>query len=188
MVNLVTSSALPLQELFHAYLYAHRHFSPLPNGSLPRSNSQAVSRQVCDQDGDSGCDHNCSLQSSGILRRDTPEPLEHSVNSHKTIIRKTVSTIQLCPDYRIVLVEPRFEESIGFVARAMKNFGLTSLRLVKPVTDFGHNGRMRGGHAQDVLDSTTVHESLLKALDGSIFRSAQQPREHSLQQISSGGQ
>ena len=74
--------------------------------------------------------------------------------------------MHLCPDYRIVLVETRFEESIGFVARAMKNFGLTSLRLVKPVTDFGHNGRMRGGHAQDVLDSTTVHESLLKALDG----------------------
>ena len=77
------------------------------------------------------------------------------------------------------MVEPRFEESIGFVARAMKNFGLTSLRLVKPVTDFGHNGRMRGGHAQDVLDSTTVHESLPKALDGvdlSIGTTAQRAR------------
>ena len=64
------------------------------------------------------------------------------------------------------MVEPGFEESIGFVARAMKNFGLTSLRLVKPVADFGHDGRMRGGHAQDVLDSSTIHESLLDALDG----------------------
>ena len=64
------------------------------------------------------------------------------------------------------MVEPGFEESIGFVARAMKNFGLTSLRLVKPVADFGHDGRMRGGHAQDVLDSATVDDSLLEALDG----------------------
>src|SRR5207247_7809741 len=48
----------------------------------------------------------------------------------------------------------------------MKNFGLTSLRLVKPVADFGHDGRMRGGHAQDVLDSATVDDSLLEALDG----------------------
>src|SRR5438093_12113861 len=61
----------------------------------------------------------------------------------------------------------------------MKNFGLTSLRLVKPVTDFGHNGRMRGGHAQDVLDSSTIHESLLDALDGvdlSIGTTAQRAR------------
>src|SRR5207249_10470507 len=147
IVNLVTSSALPLPELFHAYLYAHRHFSPLPNGSLQRSNSQAVSRQVCDQDGASRCDHNRSLQRYWILRRDTPEPLEHSVNSHKTIIRKTVPTMHLCPDYRIVLVETRFEESIGFVARAMKNFGLTSLRLVKPVTDLDRKStRLNSSH------------------------------------------
>jgi len=64
------------------------------------------------------------------------------------------------------LVEPAFEESIGLVARAMKNFGLRSLRLVKPVVDLGHIGRMRGGHAQDVLNSITVHESLLESLDG----------------------
>jgi len=64
------------------------------------------------------------------------------------------------------LVEPAFEESIGFVARAMKNFGLRSLRLVNPVTNLGRDGRMRGGHAQDVLDSMTVHESLSESLDG----------------------
>src|SRR5437667_5763261 len=57
----------------------------------------------------------------------------------------------------------------------MKNFGLTSLRLVKPVADFGHDGRMRGGHAQDVLDSATVDDSLLEAdgVDLSIGTTAQ---------------
>jgi len=65
-----------------------------------------------------------------------------------------------------VLVEPSFEESIGFVARAMKNFGLSNLHLVNPRTVLGPSGRMRGGHAQDVLDSIVEHRSLQDALEG----------------------
>jgi tRNA/rRNA methyltransferase len=64
------------------------------------------------------------------------------------------------------MVEPCFEESIGFVARAMKNFGLSDLHLVNPAMGLGSSGRMRGGHAQDVLDSIVVHDSLSAALDG----------------------
>ena len=69
------------------------------------------------------------------------------------------------PEYSVVLVEPAFEESIGFVARSMKNFGLHELRLVNPVAMLSANGRMRAGHAQEVLDTVTVHESLSQALD-----------------------
>jgi len=69
-------------------------------------------------------------------------------------------------EFRVVLVEPSFEESIGFVARAMKNFGLSNLHLVNPKTVLGLNGRMRGGHAQDVLDSIVEHRSLKGALEG----------------------
>jgi len=69
-------------------------------------------------------------------------------------------------DLRVILVEPNFEESIGFVARAMKNFGLSNLRVVNPRTILGLNGRMRGGHAQDVLDSIVEHSSLGEALEG----------------------
>ena len=65
-----------------------------------------------------------------------------------------------------MLVEPSFEESIGFVARAMKNFGLSNLHLVNPRTVLGPSGRMRGGHAQDVLDSIVEHRSLQDALEG----------------------
>ncbi len=68
--------------------------------------------------------------------------------------------------FRIVLVEPSFEESIGFIARAMKNFGLNSLHLVNPNTELGSNGRMRGGHAQDILDRIVIDDSLSDALDG----------------------
>ena len=69
-------------------------------------------------------------------------------------------------EFRVVLVEPSFEESIGFVARAMKNFGLSNLHLVNPKTVLGPSGRMRGGHAQDVLDSIVEHSSLQDALEG----------------------
>ena len=64
------------------------------------------------------------------------------------------------------MVEPAFEESIGFVARAMKNFGLTDLHIVRPAATIGDNGRMRGGHAQDILDSIVFHDSLRESLDG----------------------
>lgn len=73
------------------------------------------------------------------------------------------------PEYRVVLVEPCFEESIGFVARAMKNFGITALHLVSPVAKLGDHGRSRGGHAQEILDSITIHESLQDAINGADF-------------------
>ncbi|HVH15175.1 MAG TPA: RNA methyltransferase [Candidatus Angelobacter sp.] len=69
-------------------------------------------------------------------------------------------------DLRVILVQPSFEESIGFVARAMKNFGLSNLHIVNPIAILGPNGRMRGGHAQDVLDSIVEHSSLEGALEG----------------------
>jgi tRNA/rRNA methyltransferase len=36
----------------------------------------------------------------------------------------------------IILVEPQLPENIGMVARAMANFGLAELRLVKPREEF----------------------------------------------------
>ena len=69
-------------------------------------------------------------------------------------------------DFRIILVEPAFEESIGYVARAMKNFGISNLSLVNPVARLGVSGRMRGGHAQDILGSLSVEASLRDALSG----------------------
>jgi tRNA/rRNA methyltransferase len=69
-------------------------------------------------------------------------------------------------DLRVILVEPSFEESIGFVARAMKNFGLSDLHVVNPKAILGPNGRMRAGHAQDVLDSIVRDRSLEEALEG----------------------
>ncbi len=66
----------------------------------------------------------------------------------------------------MILVEPSFEESIGFIARAMKNFGLTNLHIVNPIAVLGPEGRSRGGHAQDVLNSIVQNGSLKEALQG----------------------
>ena len=48
----------------------------------------------------------------------------------------------------------------------MKNFGLSNLHLVNPIATLGPNGRMRGGHAQDILDSIVEHRSLVDPLEG----------------------
>ncbi len=48
----------------------------------------------------------------------------------------------------------------------MKNFGLCNLHLVNPIAILGPEGRSRGGHAQNVLDSIVQHRSLEEALQG----------------------
>ena len=48
----------------------------------------------------------------------------------------------------------------------MKNFGLSNLHLVNPIAILGPEGRTRGGHAQDVLDSIVYNHSLDEALQG----------------------
>jgi TrmH family RNA methyltransferase len=51
---------------------------------------------------------------------------------------------------RVVLVEPKYEGNVGAVARAMKNFGVADLRLVKP-PPIGEEARRRAMHGLDVL-------------------------------------
>ncbi|NWH08216.1 MAG: RNA methyltransferase, partial [Alphaproteobacteria bacterium] len=67
----------------------------------------------------------------------------------------------------IILVEPQMAENIGAVARAMANFGLLDLRLVRP-RDGWPNARaypMAAG-ADGILDRARVYGSLAAALAG----------------------
>jgi TrmH family RNA methyltransferase len=68
------------------------------------------------------------------------------------------------PSFFVVLVETEFEESIGFVARAMKNFGLKQLRLVNSIAETSSVARSRAGHAQDIMDNIEMHSSLIHAV------------------------
>jgi tRNA/rRNA methyltransferase len=70
----------------------------------------------------------------------------------------------------IILVEPQLAENIGMVARAMANFGLHELRLVKPRDGWPTGGGLpKGAHqaasgAVHVLEKATLHESAAAAI------------------------
>jgi TrmH family RNA methyltransferase len=82
------------------------------------------------------------------------------------------------PDIDIVLVEPLYEGNVGFVARAMKNFGFSRLVLIDPCA-LGGEARACASHAADVLEqaeTTTldaVHDrsDMVVATTGALSRS-----------------
>jgi tRNA/rRNA methyltransferase len=65
----------------------------------------------------------------------------------------------------IVLVEPQLAENIGTAARAMANFGLTDLRLVKPRDGWpSDKARSAASGADHVVDRVRVFASLPEAI------------------------
>ncbi len=66
-------------------------------------------------------------------------------------------------DVSVILVEPKVEGNIGAAARAMKNFGVSDLRLVKPCY-VGDEAYKRAMHAGDVLDNARSFTNLDEAL------------------------
>jgi tRNA/rRNA methyltransferase len=65
----------------------------------------------------------------------------------------------------IILVEPQLGENIGMVARAMANFGLSELRLVKPRDGWpNEKARAAASRADHVIDNVTVFEDLASAI------------------------
>ena len=65
----------------------------------------------------------------------------------------------------IILVEPQLGENIGMVARAMANFGLSELRLVKPRDGWpNEKARAAASRADHVVDAVVVFEDLPAAV------------------------
>ncbi|GAA5094258.1 RNA methyltransferase [Bartonella acomydis] len=65
----------------------------------------------------------------------------------------------------IILVEPQLPENIGMVARAMANFGLSKLRLVKPREIFpNEKARAAASKADHVINGTVVFDTLREAI------------------------
>ncbi|WP_375655176.1 RNA methyltransferase [Bartonella sp. AA83SXKL] len=61
----------------------------------------------------------------------------------------------------IILVEPQLPENIGMVARAMANFGLSKLRLVKPREMFpNEKARAAASKADHVINNAVIFNTL----------------------------
>jgi tRNA/rRNA methyltransferase len=79
----------------------------------------------------------------------------------------------------VVLVEPQLGENIGAAARAMANFGLSRLRLVKPVQGWpNEKARAMAAGADRVLDGAQLYDSLTDAIGDCSFVLAATARNH----------
>src|SRR5690349_12824350 len=79
----------------------------------------------------------------------------------------------------VVLVEPQLGENIGAAARAMANFGLSRLRLVKPKQKWpNEKARVMAAGADRILDAATLYGSLNDAIGDCSFVVATTARNH----------
>jgi tRNA/rRNA methyltransferase len=69
------------------------------------------------------------------------------------------------PSFRIVLVEPLHDGNVGAIARAMKNFGMGELVLVRPCA-IGDEAIKRSMHAVDILRNARTVFTEKEALEG----------------------
>jgi len=69
--------------------------------------------------------------------------------------------------FTVVLVEPESDGNIGFVSRAMKNFGLKNLIIVKPKAPLGDEIKAYSMHGYDIYARSKIEDSLdcLKRFD-----------------------
>jgi tRNA/rRNA methyltransferase len=79
----------------------------------------------------------------------------------------------------VVLVEPQLGENIGAAARAMANFGLSKLRLVKPLRGWpNERAKVMAAGADRVLDGAVVYETLADAVGDCSYVVATTARNH----------
>src|SRR5436309_4264984 len=79
----------------------------------------------------------------------------------------------------VILVEPQLGDNVGAAARAMANFGLSRLRLVKP-RDGWPNPRawVAASGADRILDEATLHDTIASAIADLTFVLATTARAH----------
>jgi tRNA/rRNA methyltransferase len=79
----------------------------------------------------------------------------------------------------VILVEPQLGENIGAAARAMANFGLSRLRLVRPRQGWPNDkARMMAAGADRILDGAVLYDSLAAAIADCTFVLATTARAH----------
>src|SRR5580704_8261522 len=79
----------------------------------------------------------------------------------------------------VILVEPQLGENIGAAARAMANFGLSRLRLVKPKQTWPNDkAHMMASGADRVLDGAVLYDTVASAIADCSFVLATTARSH----------
>src|SRR3954470_21503427 len=79
----------------------------------------------------------------------------------------------------VILVEPQLGENIGMAARAMGNFGLTRLRLVKPRDGWPNvQARRAASGADHILDKVELFETVEAAVADCTLLFATTARAH----------
>jgi len=79
----------------------------------------------------------------------------------------------------VILVEPQLGENIGSAARAMANFGLSRLRLVKPRQGWPNDkARIMAAGADRILDGAKLYDTLEEAIADCNFVLATTARSH----------
>src|ERR1700727_2614076 len=79
----------------------------------------------------------------------------------------------------VILVEPQLGENIGMAARAMGNFGLTRLRLVKPRDGWPNISAQRAASGADhILDRVELFDTVEQAVADCTLLFATTPRAH----------
>ena len=77
----------------------------------------------------------------------------------------TRPAIAVGPTPAIILVRPQMGENIGAAARAMKNFGLDSLRLVEPRDGWpNERAHAMASRADDILDNAVLYDDSASAV------------------------
>jgi tRNA/rRNA methyltransferase len=79
----------------------------------------------------------------------------------------------------VVLVEPQLGENIGAAARAMANFGLSRLRIVKPLQGWpNERAKVMAAGADRILESAELYDSMSAAVADCSFVLATTARTH----------
>jgi tRNA/rRNA methyltransferase len=91
---------------------------------------------------------------------------------------KTKNWVQQ-PGPVVILVEPQMGENIGAAARAMANFGLARLRLVKPREEWPNpQARKMASGADRILDDAVLYDTLAEAVADCALVLATTARAH----------
>ena len=91
---------------------------------------------------------------------------------------KTKSGVDLAGPV-VILVEPQLGENIGMAARAMGNFGLTRLRIVKPRDGWPNvQARRAASGADHILDRVELFDTVVEAVADCTLLFATTARAH----------